>query len=237
MAEVGIPTSKSRGNNITQLLDQFNAILEGLEDECRTKRILMAAGAVEDDVVYSLWITLAMAEANINTIRKTPDFHDSYARYRGLSYAFHCTNDINAATDKVINLPVNHLFVTNDPVDFVIREGSLPGGLSEDTNYFVRTVDAANGTLTLTTALDGATDINLTNGTGTAEMILNIKPNLASLRTAIDVALDEIELNLAIRAATYDRANLDLTYSTRSTVDTTTLQSDLQDIENLIDVA
>ena len=56
-----------------------------------------------------------------------------------------------------------------------------------------------------------------------------------SLRTALDAALDEIELNLTQRASTYNRANLEHDYSTRSTTDTTTLRTKLLDVENLID--
>jgi len=236
MANPGIPTSSSHDKPMADLLKEFNSILITAERVARENRILMAAGNVDDSVIVGVWKFFANSELRVNEIRRTPDFHDEYARYRGLSFSFNCTDDINAAQDKIINLPTNHKFKTDHRVDFVIAEGVLPGGLAEVTNYFVRTVDAAAGTLTLTTSEGGASDINLTNGIGNAEMVLNIKQDLSAIRTAFDAALDEIELNLTQRAYTYDRPNVDFTYSSRTTGDTATLRAKLSDIEALIDV-
>ena len=232
---VGIPTKTSHGGALDAILREFDVWLLTLYRTANDNRLTMASAAVSDLVIKNIWDIFADGESRINEIRRTPDFHDAYARYRGLSYSFNCTDDVNAATEKIINLPVNHKFKTNHRVDFKLIQGALTGGLAEGTNYFVRTVDTANGTITLTTAEDGATDINLSNAVGTAEMVLNIKPDLVSLRTAIDAALDEIELNLTQRASTYNRANLEHDYSTRSTTETTTLRSKLLDVENLID--
>lgn len=233
---VGIPTSVSHDKAMDGLLNEFNAILVQGEKKARDNRILMAAGSVSDLIIRDVWEFFAKAEYRVLQIRRTPDFHDEYARHRGLAYFFNCTDDVNAATDKIINLPDNHKFKTDHRVDFKITEGALPGGLSENTNYFVRTVDAANGTVTLTATEGGGTDIDLTNGTGTAEMILNIKPDLASLIIALDAILDEIELNLTQRSTTYDRGNLTHTYLTRAIVDTATLRTKLTDFESLVDV-
>lgn len=236
MANPGIPTRTSHGLSVTDLGSAASSTFILLHERSANARVAMAAGAVGDDVIRDLWQQLAGHEADLLEYRRASDFHDEYARYRGLAYVFDSTADVNAATDKIINLPVNHKFKTDHRVDFRIIEGALPGGLAEDTNYWLRTIDSPNGTTTLTTTEGGASDINLTNGTGRAEMILNIKPDYASLLTAVDAALDEIELNLTQRAPTYDRANLDFTYSTRSTVDTATLRTKLSDIEALIDV-
>jgi hypothetical protein len=233
---VGIPTSVSHDKAMDGLLNEFNSLLVQGEKRARENRIAMAAGVVSDEVIRGVWEYFANAEYRINQIRRTPDFHDAYARFRGLAYSFNCTDDINAAQDKVINLPANHKFKTDHRVDFKISEGALPIGLAEDTNYFVRTVDAANGTLTLTTTEGGGSDININNGTGTAEMLLNIKPDLANLLTAMDAILDEIESSLTQRATTYDRANLGHVYSTRSTVETATLRTTFTDFENLVDI-
>lgn len=232
---VGIPTSLSHDKAMTALVEEFNAILVNGKRVAETNRTAMAAGAVSDEVIENVWRHFAQAEKRIEEIRKAPDFHDAYARYRGLAYFFNCTDDVNAATDKIINLPVNHKFKTDHRVNFILNDGALTGGLAEDTNYFVRTVDQVNGTITLTATEGGATDINLTNATGTAEMVLNINPDLSNLRTAIDAALDEIELNLTQRAPSYDRTNVDFTWSTRSTTETGTLRTKLSDIEALID--
>ncbi len=236
MANPGIPTSESHNKSMGSVLSEFNQILVQLERTARENRILMAAGSVSDVAIKGIWDTFASAEDRILDIRRTPDFHDSYARYRGLSYSFNCTDDINAAQEKIINLPANHKFKTDHRVDFVIVEGSLPGGLSEGTNYWVRTVDAAGGTVTLATTEGGGSDINLSNGTGQAVMALNIKPDLASLITAVDDVLDEIEANLTQRASTYDRINLEHDYSSRTTGDTAALRTDFSAIEALIDI-
>lgn len=232
---VGIPTSVSHDKAMDNLLNEFNSLLVQGEKRARENRIIMAAGVVSDEVIRDIWEFFANAEYRINQIRRTPDFHDEYARHRGLAYSFNCTDDINAALEKIINLPANHKFKTDHRVDFKISEGALPGGLAENTNYFVRTVDAVNGTITLTATEGGGTDINLSNGTGTAEMILNIKPDLANLISSVDAILDEIELSLAQRASTYDRANLGHTYSTRSTVETATLRAAFATFEGLVD--
>jgi len=232
---VGIPTSSSHDKAMDQLLTEFNALLVNGKSRAVADRVAMAAGSVSDDVINNLWNVFAFAEYRILEIRRAADFHDAYARHRGLSFSFNCTDDVNAATDLITNLPTNHKFITNHRVDFKLIQGALTGGLSEDTNYFVRTVDAANGTITLTDSEDGVSDVNLTNATGTAEMILNIKPDLATLLTAIDAILDEIELNLTQRGTTYDRANLAHTYSTRDTTSTATLRSALSDFEALVD--
>jgi len=236
MANPGIPTSASHDKSMESLLNEFNNILVTLQRTANEQRLAMAAGAVGDDIIKTVWDRFAVAEDRLLQIRRAPDFHDQYARYRGLAYTFNCTDDINAATDKIINLPTNHRFKTDTRVDFIIIEGSLPGGLSENTNYWIRSVDAAGGTVTVTTTEGGGTNINLSNGTGMAEMLLNMKPDLSTLFTEIDEVLDEIELNLGQRATTYDRANLEHDYSTRSTVDTSTLRDRLLDVENLIDV-
>lgn len=233
---VGIPTSTSHGKPMIDLLGEFNGLLVTLERVARENRILMAASSVSDEIIKTVWERFAYCESRLLEIRRTPDFHDEYARFRGLSYAFNCTDDVNAATDKIINLPVNHRFKTNHRVDFKINEGALPGALAEGTNYFIRTVDTANGTVTLTTVEDGTTDFDLTNATGNAEMILNIKPDLSTLITAVDDVLDEIEVNLAQRAPTYDRPNLSYTFSTRTTVETASLRTKLSTVEGLIDV-
>ena len=233
---VGIPTSVSHDKAMDTLLNEFNSLLVQGELKARTNRIAMAAGEVGDDAIKDLWKIFADTEYRIGEIRRTPDFHDAYARFRGLSYSFDCTDDVNAATDKIQNLPTNHKFKTNHPVDFKINEGVLTGGLAENTNYYVRTVDAVNGTITLTTTEDGVADISLTNAIGNAEIILNIKPDLAALLTAIDAILDEIELSLAIRAQTFDRANLVTVFSTRTIIETTTLQAKFSDFEALVDV-
>jgi len=233
---VGIPTQLSHNKPSFDLLKEFNSILVTAERVARENRILMAAGNINDSIISDVWKFFANSENRIDEIRRTPDFQDEYARYRSLSFFFNCTDDVNAAQDKIINLPINHKFKTNHRIDFKLVQGALTGGLSENTNYFVRTVDAAAGTITLTDSEDGVSDINLTNGTGTAEMILNIKPDLAALRTAIDAALDEIEANLVQRAYTYDRPNVDFTYSTRSSGETSSLQTMLSNIEALIDV-
>lgn len=234
MANPGIPTSLSHGNPMVDLLREFASTMIASEAEARTSRIAMAAGPVSDELIRTTWEFFADAESRINEIRRAPDFHNEYARFRGLAYSFNCTADINAATDAIINLPDNHKFKTDHRVDFILNDGALTGGLTVGTNVFVRTV--ATNTLTLTATEGGGADINLTNATGTAEMLVNIKPDLASLRTAIDAALDEIELDLTIRATTYDRSNVVHTYSTRSSVETATLQTKMTDIEALIDV-
>lgn len=236
MANPGLPTSDSHGSSMDSVLNEFNNWLKTLYTTANTRRTEMAAAAVSDAVIKEIWDRFANAEDRLLEIRRTADFHDAYARYRGLSYEFHCTNNVNAATDKITDLPTNHKFKTDHRVDFTTLEGSLPGALAEDTNYWIRTAGAALGTVTLTTEEGGASDINLTNATGRARMNLNIKPDLSALFTAIDAVLDEIELNLAQRATTYDRPNLEHDYTTRSTVETATLRTKLQDVEDLIDV-
>lgn len=236
MANPGLPTSVSHNLSVENLSRLFDSILIRLSNTANSNRVAMAAGAVGDDAIKSLWDVFAKGEADIDEIRRTPDFQDNYARHRGLAYTFNCTDDVNAANDRIINLPTNHKIKVDHRVDFKIREGALPGGLAEGTNYWVRTIDSANGFITLTTTEGGATDINLTNGTGIAEMIVNIKPDLSALRTDIDQVLDEIELNLTQRGTTYDRPNWAHTASTRSTVETATLRTLLQDVEDLIDL-
>jgi len=231
-----LPTSTSHGISTDSAANKFNVLIVEAYNRCETDRTLMAAGVVGDDVILRLWDRLANIESEIKEIRRLPDFHDKYADYRGLQFQFNCTDDVNAATDKITNLPANHKFITDTRVDFTILEGALPGGLSEGTNYFIRTVDASGGTVTLTTTEGGGTDINLSNGIGVAFMTLNIKPDLADLLTALDAALDEIELNLTQRAVTYDRVNLEVDYSTRDTTSTGTLRTKLQDIEDLINM-
>jgi len=235
MANPGIPTSESHDKSMESLLNEFNNILITLYRTANEQRLAMSAGAVGDDIIKLVWDRFAGAESRVLQIRRAPDFHDAYARYRGLAFTFNCTDDINASTEKIINLPTNHRFKTDTRVDFRIIEGALPGGLSENTNYWIRSVDAAGGTVTVTTTEGGGTNIDLSNAVGMAEMLLNIKPDLSSLITDIDEVLDEIELNLAQRATTYDRANLEHDYDTRSTVDTSTLRTKLLDVENLID--
>jgi hypothetical protein len=233
---VGIPTSTSHGSAMDSLVTEFNAILVNGERKARESRIAMASGPVSDLLIREVWEHFAYAEFRIEEIRRTSDFHDEYARHRGLSFFFNCTDDVNAATDKIINLPDNHKFKQDHRVDFKLIQGALTGGLSEGVNYFLRTIDSPNGTVTITTTEGGASDINLSNATGTAEMILNIKPDLSPLRTAIGAALTEIETNLTQRATTYDRENLEHTFSTRTAVETATLRTKLSDIEALIDV-
>jgi len=216
-------------------VNEFNNWMVTLARSANTRRLEMAAGAVGDDAILDVWQKFADGEYRINEIRRLPDFHDEYSRYRGLAHTFNCTDDVNAATDKINGLPARHKFKTDHRVDFRIKEGALPGGLSENTNYFVRTVDSANGTVTLTAAEGGSSDIDLTNATGNAEMLLNIKPDLSNLLTAIDAVLDEIELNLTQRGVTYDRVNQETDYSTRDTTATSTLRTKLLDVENLID--
>lgn len=232
---VGIPTSSSHDRALADLLAEFNNLLVVSERVAREARVAMAAGAVTDLQIREVWDWFANADSRIEEMRRSPDFHDEYARYRGLAFSFNCTDDINAGTDRIINLPNNHRFKLDQRVDFRLIDGALPGGLSEGVNYFVK--DPTLAGLKLTATEGGATNINLLNGVGTAEMLVNIKPDLASLRTAIPAALDEIELNLVQRATTYDRANVSHTYSTRSTAETANLRTLLQDIENLIDVA
>lgn len=236
MANPGIPTSASHNGSMETLMSEFNQIVVQLERTSRESRIVMAAGSVSDVVIKNVWDIFANGEDRLLDIRRAPDFHDQYARYRGLTYSFNCTDDINAAQEKITNLPVNHKFKTDHRVDFTIVEGALPGGLSENTNYWVRTVDAVNGTLTLATTEGGGSDINLSNGVGQAIMALNIKPDLSALFTAIDVVLDEIEANLTQRGSTYDRPNLEHDYSFRTTGDTAALRSDFSDVEALIDI-
>lgn len=237
MAVRGIPTTAARGGrkDMNEILREFDAILINLNSMASQNRAAMIAGDVGDDVIANVWLSLAQAKKRIEEIRKMPDFQDEYARFMGLAYTFDCSDDVNAATDVIRNLPDNHPFVKNDPVDFLLIDGALTGGLSVGVNYFVRTVDV--NTITLTDALDGISDINLSNAVGSAQMIVNIKPNLAALRSGIDVALTQIQENLAQRAYGYDQPNVDFTYSTRSTLDTGTLQDDLLDIVNLIDTA
>lgn len=231
---IGIPTSKSHDRAIDALLNEFNAILVNGERVARETRIAMAAGAVTDLVIRDMWDKFARHEDRINQIRRIPDFHDQYARFRGLSYNFNSTDDVQAALDQIRNLPDNHKFKTDHRVDFKINEGSLPGGLAENTNYFVRTI--SSNALTLTTSEGGGSDIDLTNGVGTAEMLLNIKPDLGALRTSLGDIITEIETNLIQRSTTYDRPNLEHIYSTRSSGETAALQADLATFEALIDV-
>lgn len=230
---VGIPTSVSHDKAMADLLDEANALFVNSERVARENRVLMAAGTVSDEVIENVWRFFARTEKRLNEIRTAPDFHDEYARYRGLAYSFDSTADVNAATDAIINLPDNHKFKLDNRIEFRILEGALPGGLSEGTNYFGRTVGTT--TLTLSATESGGSNVNLTNGTGRAEMLVNIKPDYASLRTAVDAVLDEIELNLTQRAPTYDRANVDFTFSTRTIAQTATLRTKLTDVENLID--
>ena len=239
MANPGIPTSVSHSKDVAQLMTEFNAILINSERIARENRILMAAGSVSDLTIKNVWEHFAHVEDRINEIRRTPDFQDNYARHRGLAYTFNCLNsgsggDIQAAQDKILNLPTNHKFKTDTRVDFKLIEGTLPGGLSEGTNVWIRTVAATDVTLSATEG--GASDINLTGNTGMAEMVANIKPDLANLRTNIDLLLDEIELNLTQRGTTYDRPNITHTYSTYTTANTATLRGLFSDIEADIDV-
>lgn len=236
MANPGIPTSESHNKSIDSVMHEFNGILVNIERNARETRLAMAESSVSDLVVKNSWDIFANAENRILDIRRTPNFHDAYARYRGLSYKFNCTDDINAAQEKITSLPTNHKFKTDHRVDFTIIEGSLPGGLSEGTNYWIRSVDAVNGTITLSTTEGGGSDINLSNGVGMAVMNLNIKPDLSALITAIDVVLDEIEANLVQRATTYNRTTLSHDYSGRPTLETVDVRSDYSDIETLIDI-
>lgn len=236
MTNPGIPTSESHNKSMDSVLSEFNSILVNIERNSRETREAMAEGSVSDLVIKNSWDIFANAEDRILDIRRTPDFHDAYAKYRGLSYKFNCTDDINAAQEKITNLPANHKFKTDHRVDFIIVEGSLPSGLSEGTNYWVRTVDAANGTVTLATTEGGGSNINLSNATGMAVMNLNIKPDLAALITAIDVVLDEIEANLVQRATTYNRSILSHTHLGRTIGETANVRSDYSDIETLIDI-
>lgn len=235
MANPGIPTSKSHDRDVAQLATEFNAILINSERIARENRILMAAGPVSDLIIKTVWEHFASAEDRINEIRRTPDFQDNYARHRGLAYTFNCTDDITGgAQDQIENLPTNHKYKTDMRVDFRLIEGVLPNNLDEGTNYWVRTVNATD--LTLTTTEGGGSNINLTTAVGMAEMLINIKPDLATLRTDIDLALDEIEANLTQRGTTYDRPNIDHTYSTYSSANTAALRTILSDIEAGIDV-
>lgn len=236
MANPGIPTSESHDKSVESIMSEFNQILVNLERTARENRIVMAAGSVSDVIVKDIWESYASGEDRLLELRRTPNFHDEYARYRGLTYQFNSTDDINAAQEKITNLPTNHKFKTDHRVDFLIVEGALPGGLSEGTNYWVRTVDAVGGTITLTTTEGGGSDINLSNGVGVAIMNINIKPDLSSLFTAVDAVLDEIEANLPQRASSYDRPNLEHDYSFRAVGDTAALRSDFSDVEDLIDV-
>ena len=233
MANPGIPTTLSHGPAFSDLLPQASALFQQLYSNCNAKRIAMAAGAVSDEIILDLWIFLANAESRLLEYRKAPNFHDEYARWRGLSYRFNCTGDVNAATDRIINLPDNHKFKLDHRVEFIVQDGALPGGLSPATNYWLR--DIQTNAVGIGATEGAASNINLTNGTGTAELLQNFRPDYASLLTAVDAALDEIELNLTQRAPTYVRANLDLSYSTRDTTATATLRTKLQDIEDLID--
>ena len=238
MANPGIPTTSSHDRNMDDLLHEFNGKIIEAYNICNSNRTDMAAGAVGDDTIKELWNRLADIHTSINRIRKTSNFADEYAKARGLVYRFNCTDDVNAATEKITNLPANHGFLTDHRVDFSIIEGALPGGLSEETNYWVRTVDAPNGTITLSATEGGASDINLSNGTGKAWMRLNIRPDISSLVTALATALTEIETNLTQRSSTYgSRTTQEHTYSTRDTTATATLRGDLQDIEDLIDAS
>ena len=237
MANPGIPTTQSHDRNMDDLCHEFNSKIIEAYNVCNSNRVAMAADAVGDNSIKELWNRLSDIHTRINTIRRAANFADQYAKQRGLTYRFDCTADINAATDKIINLPANHLWLTDHRVDFSIIEGALPGGLSEDTNYWVRTVDSPSGTITLSATEGGVSDINLTNGTGKAIMRLNIRPDINTLVTNLDAALDEIEANLTQRASTYgDRTIQAHTYSTRSTTETAALRTDLQAIEDKIDV-
>jgi hypothetical protein len=236
MTNPGIPTTSSHSNAVAALISEANALLINGERLARVSRIDMAAGSVDDIVIKDVWDFFSRMESRLLEIRTASDFHDEYARDRGLAYAFNCTDDINASTEKIINLPANHKFKTDHRVEFILIQGSLTSGLSEGTNYWVRTVDKPNGTITLTTTEGGGSDINLSNATGTAEMIVNIKPDYSSILTAVDAILDEVEANLALRLFAYDRANLDYTYSTRTTGNTATLRTKFSDLEALIDV-
>jgi len=233
MTNPGIPTNASHPS-LQDVLVQAAALFEQCELVAGAKRTEMAAGAVGDDVVNETWVFFASAEAQLKDFRKNANFHDAYARFKGLSYRFNCTDDVNAGNDRIINLPDNHKFKADHRVEFIIQNGALPTNLSEGTNYWVR--DLQLNALGVTTSEGGASNVNLTNATGTAEMLVNIRPDYNQLLTAVDAVLDEIELNLTQRAPSYDRANLGFTYSTRSTVETATLRTKLQDVENLIDI-
>lgn len=236
MANPGIPTRKSHDRAIAQLLDEADSLFILAAELSAAVRIEMAAGPVGDDRVSHLWQSCAEWKIRLNEFRRAPDFHDEYARYRGLSYTFDSTDDVNAAgaQEKIINLPDFHRFKADHRVEFRIIEGALAGGLSEGVNVWV--FEPLQTALSLTAAEGGAGGkINLSNAVGRAEMLVNIRPDYASLRTAVDDVLTEIETNLTQRAPVYDQANADFTYSTRSSVETAALRTDLAAVEALID--
>lgn len=234
MANPGIPTRKSHDRALTALMDEADSVFIIMEELSSAVRAEMIAGAVGDDRISHLWQSFAEWKSRLNEFRRAPDFHDAYARYRGLAYTFDCTDNVNAATDKITGLPDFHRFKVDHRIEFRIIEGVLPTNLSEGTAYWGR--NPGQNDVELFSAEGGGTIINLTNAVGRAEMLVNIRPDYGSLRTAVDAVLTEVETNLTQRAPTYDQANADFTYSTRSSIETANLQSDLADVVALIDV-
>ena len=233
MANPGIPTSLSHGKAIPEILAEINGILVNGERVARLNRIDMAAGPVSDEVIRTVWHHFADAESRLTDIATSPDLRDDYAQYRGLYYEFNCDTNINATNDTITGLPNGHKFKTDHRLKFKLIDGTLPGGITETAHFWGRTIGTT--TMTISATEGGASDVDLTAGSGTAAVYVNIKQEYQSILVAIDAILDEIEANLAIRGTTYNRANLREDYSTRDSTATATLRTKLSDFEALID--
>lgn len=234
MVNPGAPTSLSHGKAIDDILTEVNSIFVNSERLARETRLDMVAGPVSDEVVRVVWHHFANAESRLTDIATYPDLRDDYANYRGLYYEFNCNTNINATNDTITGLPSGHKFKTDHRLKFKLIDGTLPGGLSETSHFWGRTI--GNTTITVAATEGGASDVDLTTGSGTAAMYVNIKQEYQAILVAIDAILDEIEANLGIRQTTFNRPILREDYSTRSPAETATLRTKFSDLEALIDI-
>jgi hypothetical protein len=234
MVNPGAPTSISHGKSVPALLDEINSIFVNGERTARTNRIAMAAGPVSDEVIRVVWHHFANAEVRLTDIATAPDLRDDYAKHRGLYYEFNSSTNIDAGNDTITGLPANHKFKTDHRLKLKLIDGTLPGGLTETDHFWGRTIGST--TMTVSATEGGGSDVDLTTGSGTAAIYVNIKQEYQAILVAMDAILDEIEANLEIRGTTFDRPNLEEDYSTRSTADTATLRTKFSDLEALIDI-
>lgn len=239
---MGLPNTASQTDTIDSDVKRLNTTLVQVRRISVNQKAALAAGPVSIDTIVSAIYVPFVSDfwPTITELKGKPQVLDRYYEQIGRRILVD-PDDTNLTTDRVV-LDGNR-FAVSDPVQLQ-GSGTPPTGLVKGTNYFV--FDKQGDGVSFKATLGGG-KIDLTGaGSGAVWVEYRAIPDLNTLETALEAAIDEIitlipvtTTTLEIRSQKFDKAlaqgTTGLEEVTQTAVQTATLQTKLQDTTDTID--
>jgi len=234
---MAVPTTLSEGQKLSDLVAQGASLMASMRAQCVAWKADMVAGAVNAEVIEEIANYMAINLPKLQAMTRKQGFDDAYARNVGPAYEIDLAN-VNTSTDRFTSLD-DHTFAVDDQVIFRLVDGTMPGGVSADTNLWIKLAPATNVQLSAT---KGGAALNITStGSGRAWLLYNVNPvwgaitnpttgSIVAIQTELE-AMDKVDASGWHQARKIDDTAADgYTHNTYSSVETGTLQTKLQDL-------